>query len=1061
MKLFHHTYLLLICCALSQFCHSQPVSLKFKRLSTDDGLPQNSVNCILKDNRGFMWFGTSGGLARYDGHRFYTYKNDVADSLSIGADGINCLYQDSRGNLWVGTDAGGLSLYDEKRDAFVTFREEASEQSISNDGITSIAENSSGNLWIGTYWGLNLLDTKTMLFQRFYNSPDNGRTISHNTISAVAVDRHDNVWVATDDFGLNYFDSKTFESTRYSYSPNNPAGLTSNQLSALYLDSSGNLWIATLGGDLMRLTDGQFYHNTFDDGGISSAPGNAILSIEETANGNIWVGVENNGLFVSSKTGDSFNAYHGLNKEESAAWRKSITALYHDNHGILWAGTSTAGVIYIDDNDPPFRHYQTSVPMVNAFAEDDTGRLWIGTDGGGIDLLLPGAGSVVPAEGSFGSFLNNDVVVSLMRDISGRIWTGTFGGGVNLFTPQTGSFSVVGHCQTDVGRSRVYALLESPPGTTWVGTLGGGINLLDNSTGNSRWFVHDEEDTTTLGDNYISSFSKDQDNRIWIGTFGDGVNEFVKEDSSFLRYYSANSGLSNNLVAVVFVDSRNRLWAGTMGGGLNLYDPESKKFIVYREKDGLVNDFVSGIEEDAHGHLWISTYNGISRFDPERKLFTSFNKQNGLLNAEFRRGASITTSQGEIAMGSTTGFVLFHPDSIKPNPAVPPVAFTGFQIYNKPILASENGPLKEHIVTAQTIELSHEQNHITFEFAALNYTAPTENVYAFKLENFDNDWNYVGNEHKATYTNLDAGNYTFRVKAANNSGVWNEQGASISISISPPFWKTWWFRLAGVAALAGAVLYLYKTRIALIQKQNVKLGKLVEERTFDLIQRNKDLEQFTYIVSHNLRAPVANLIGISSILHDLKPGDGDYKELLTGLSGSVHLLDEVIADLNEILQVRKGGQEKKEAVNLTRLVANVKAGISSLIDKEDARIVTDFSEANEILSIKGYLHSIFHNLISNGIKYRRAEAPPVIEIKSRRTDDYVELRFKDNGMGIDLKKKGRHIFGLYKRFHEEYAEGKGVGLYMVKTQVEALGGTIFIESEVGKGSVFIIQFYNI
>jgi signal transduction histidine kinase/CheY-like chemotaxis protein/ligand-binding sensor domain-containing protein len=818
---------------------AQHEQMSFRRLSIHDGLSQNSVTCILKDRKGFLWFGTMDGLNRYDGYKFTVYRRVPGDSTSLQSNGVNAMLEDRQGNLWIGTNGGGLSRYNREKDSFEHFVESTDRHSISNDGITSLTEDINGNLWIGTFWGMNFLDLKTMEFRRFYYSETDPNCITHNTISSVMAAKDGYVFVSSREAGMNRFDIQTFYSKKFQYDPRAGDGIASNRITCMLTDNRNRLWIGFIDGGLDCFTGDKFIHYNDVLTKVTGQKHNSVFAITEIGNHELAIGVENQGLFILNTNNSKIVQYKNDVDREFTISNNTILSIYKDKTNILWLGTNTGGVNYFDPNEAAFSHFETPGKLLNAFCEDTSGKIWMGMDGGGVHILDPQKLTIqpLPLQGR----LNSNVIVAMMRDKAGGMWLGTYGGGVNFVNAGTGTveFFTEGNSDSDLSNGNVYALFEAADGRIWIGTLGGGLNILDRKTRKIKKLKHDESNPVSLGNNYISSIVSDSKGRIWIGTFGSGLSQYNESENNFKVFNTQNSKLSMDVVSTVFFDSNDDLWVGTMGGGLNHYDAQRDIFIAYTQANGLGNDFINGIEEDGHSNLWISTNTGVSKMNLKTRVINSYD---GFQTSEFRRGASLKSSSGKLLFGGMEGFTFFHPDSVKSNPHVPPVILTGFQIFNKTVVPGPESPLERTIQETSEIILSHKQSMFTFEFAALNYTSPGKNNYAYKLEGFDKEWNLIGNMRRATYTNLDAGEYVFKVIASNNDGLWNENGSSIRVIITPPFWETWWFKSILLLSLIAAIYALVKIKIANIRRQKEVLERQVKVRTAEVMSQKEILE---------------------------------------------------------------------------------------------------------------------------------------------------------------------------------------------------------------------------
>jgi PAS domain S-box-containing protein len=829
--------------------YSQGEILQFENISTEQGLSQSTVTAMLQDRQGFMWFGTESGLNKYDGYQFSAYKHDPDDPRSISSSVISSIYEDRDGILWIGTIAG-LDRLDRKTGAFSHFQQEmAASEGSSERSILVITQDHRGTLWLGTEGaGLIALDLKANQFTVYENNPDDSTTLSDNTVRSIYEDRDGVLWIGTDR-GLDSFDPTT---RRFIHDQNSRA-LDSSINAPVYAineDGQRNIWFGTQRGLFQwnRATAhlSEFQHNPHVSDSLSDS---SIRAIFRDSLDTLWIGTRS-GLdrFVESQK--SFLHYKHNPNDPYSLISDSVRAVYEDLSGVLWIGTSGGGLSKYARASQKFNLYKTDPAAKSSLSDDNIwsvyedhyGNLWIGTFSAGLNKLDRFSGTVAVYKNNpeDPTSLSNDQIRAILEDHEGNVWIGTEHGGLNQFNPQTGIFTRYQHhaeAPNSLGSDSVFAIYEDHMGRLWVGAYGGGLNLFDPPTGGFTHYQHDPEDPFSLSDNSVKAILEDGTGILWVGTLG-GVNLFDEHTDRFTAYHyepDNPSSLSSDLVLSISEDSEGTIWIGTLGGGLNRFDRAAGSFIRYTEKNGLPDNTVYGILAGADGNLWLSTNKGISKFDPHREIFRHYDASDGLQGDQFNPGAFFQNSNGEMYFGGTHGLNAFFPEQVTDNPVPPPLVITTFRKFNQ--------VSQTDLIPNEPIQLSYRDSFISFEFAALDFNAPGKNQYAYRLEGFDRDWVQAGNQRYATYTNLPGGEYVFRVKAANNDGVWNEQGVSIPILITPPFWQTWWFIASLVVALSALIAGGFRWRLNTIREQNIYLEIQVSERTLELRETNKLLEK--------------------------------------------------------------------------------------------------------------------------------------------------------------------------------------------------------------------------
>jgi len=837
--------------------------IRFEHLSLEQGLSQSSVLCMLQDGKGFMWFGTWDGLNKYDGYNFTVYKYDPEDPYSLSDNTVWSMVEDRLGVLWIGT-RGGLNQFDRETGHFVRYQHDPGDPtSLSDNLVYSIAEDRSGALWVGTEDGLNRFERDTGRFTRYRNDPDDPHSLSNNAIRSIYEDRSGVLWIGTRG-GLNRFDRATGHFVRYRPDPDAPYSLSGDTIAAIYEDQAGVLWIGTASGGLNQFDreTGRFTHYWHAPNEPHSLSSDAIAAIYEDRSGALWVGTSEDGLNQFDRESEAFIRYRHDPGDPGSLSNDRVWSIYEDRSGVLWIGTNGGGLNTFDVRKRGFVRYQHDPGDPNSLGyndvlglcEDPSGALWIGTAGGGLDRLERETGQFTHYRNDPQDpySLSGDFVVALYVDRAGVLWAGTYNQGLNRFDQETGHFV---HYQHNPGNphslsdNAVYSIYEERSGAFWIGTLGGGLDRLERGTETFTHYKNDPNDPHSLSDDHVRSICEDPSGDLWVGT-DKGLNKFERATGQFIHYQhdpDDPNSLGDDFVLSVHQDRSGVLWIGTDGGGLDKlvlsdaegFDPRTETFMHYREEDGLPNSVVYGILEDEQGHLWLSTNKGIAKFDPRTGTFKNYDVKDGLQSNEFNGGSYYQSNGGEMFFGGVNGLTAFYPQNIQDNPYVPPIVLTSLTQGGEDV---GTGTAAESV---KEVTLRWPNNFFEFEFAALSYSRPEKNQYAYVLKEFDKDWNYVGTRRFGKYTNLPGGTYTLRLKGSNSDSIWNEEGILVKVTIVPPFWGTWWFRGAVALVLVGSVIGGYRWRVRNVEARSRELEMQVEERTHALEQRTQELEERT------------------------------------------------------------------------------------------------------------------------------------------------------------------------------------------------------------------------
>lgn len=1060
---------------ISPLAFPQPPKIRFKRISIEQGLSNSTIENIFQDKRGFMWFGTRDGLNRYDGYQFNIYRYNSKDTTSLSDNYIRYIYEDHNQVLWIGT-INGLNRFNVAKNNFTRYKHKAADpKSLSNNVVNCIYEDKNRHLWISTFGGgINLFNPKDNSFIHFKHDAVKPKSLGDDRVNCLYEDSQENFWVGTES-GLNLFNRETgtFRPIQNLIDINDIK--TNKGITVIKEGGKGNLWLGTADNGLLLFNSNEntFRHYQHQEKDPASLAGDLIRSILADTHGNIWIGSVNGGLDLFNATSGSFFHYQNEPENMFSLSQRTVSALFEDNQGNMWAGTHRGGINLYMPNTDKFTLYRQqpeanslSYNDVKSFCEDTYGNIWIGTDGGGLNLFDP-------RKNTFQHYkydpydpksIGSNEVLDIMEDSKSNLWVGTWGGGLSLFDRSHASFTRYLHNPADensISSNYIQKIFEDKNNNLWIATYYGGLNLFDRNTKKFIRIIEDPEKKTRLQGNNIVSINQDKNGNIWLGTDDGGLNCYHSATKHFSHYFNNEEKAPD--LRIIFVDSKGRLWIGQTG--LYQFDPKRNSFYIYTNKAGLSTEFIKGIAEDDQGNFWISTSNGVTQFNPDNFYYKKYNTADGLQGSEFEANSYLKTKDGQIFFGGVNGFNSFYPENIKPNTFIPPVYITDFQLFNKKVNPGEkNSPLQNDISLTNKIKLSYNQSTFSFGFASLNYTASENNQYAYKLEPWDKDWNYAGSERKASYTNVTPGKYIFRVKASNNDGVWNEKGPSIEVTITSPFWATWWFRSLAIISIIAGIVWYYQF------KRRLELNKLEEQKREEMHQ--VQLQFFTNI-SHEFRTPLSLILGPLEKLQEENPQSA-YKHYYKVIYRNANRLMSLI---NELMDFRKleAGVLKLHVMpgNMDLFLNEIYEEFSELAVQKNITFTVSAEEGmKEIWFDRQILEKIGINLISNSFKYTpqggiiKVETlgslkgfKPSFENELILKNDYtgkkyIYLRVADNGIGIS-KESIAHLFERYYKITETHL-GSGIGLAFVKSLTFLHKGHIYVYSERNKGTEIII-----
>ncbi len=762
----------------------------FQHLTVKDGLSQGSVMCILQDSKGFMWFGTQDGLNRYDGYEFKIFKHDLTDASSINDNFILFMAEDSAGALWFATlnNPDMLDKYDPATESFTHIQRD-------NVDLTGARIGQSKQSYIdpsGIEWaahpggGVRKTDLKTGAQQFFKNNPNDPKSLSHDKVYSITGDKTGAIWVCTRG-GLDRLDPKSDGFVHYRHDDKDPHSLSDNFVWPVIEDRTGTLWVGSFIGGLNRYdraTDSftRFRHDESNPRSISS---DVIYSLYQDASGMIWVGTGENGVDRFHPELSNFTHYLKNASDKNSLSDNVVLSMYVDRSGIVWMGTNS-GLNRLDRKTGSFLVYNNNPSNPKSIADDN--------------------------------------IQAILEDRSGTLWFGGLSNGLDRFDRTSGTFTHFVHNPSNTASlsdNRIYALCEDKQGDLWVGTNGGGLCRFNKTAGTFTRYLHNDTISSSLGAQDVWSLLEDNNGTLWVGTFGNGLDRFNRETETFTHFThndSVPNSLSDNIVITLCEARNGTLWIGT-NNGLNRFVPETGTFRMYGTKEGLTSPVIVGIQEDDEGNLWISTNKGIFKFNPKDETFRNYNYNDGLQGNEFNQTAFAKDRRsGEMFFGGPNGFNMFHPSRIRDNSYIPPVVFSSFVRYNTD--DEEGKPIVETgIETKPEITLSYKDNVANFKFSALNFYNTFNNRYAYKLDGYSENWIQLGTDRLATFTNLDAGTYTLRVRGSNNNNIWNDTGTSLRLIVTPPWWRTTWaYTIYGLMVVG----FLYTARKIEINRREQK-----------------------------------------------------------------------------------------------------------------------------------------------------------------------------------------------------------------------------------------------
>jgi two-component system, sensor histidine kinase ChiS len=1047
-----------------------PTKISFQRLFQNNVIGVVAIEAIIQDRQGYIWIAGENGLLRYDGYDLRLMGQ--SDSTGAQVRGISYLFVDSRGILWISTSTGLIRYYPEE-EKFVRYdNSDKNLMQVSDINTKHMAELPNGELLLATGNGLTIINVETATTRFLHNEPGNKNSITSNSLWAIAIDKLGHVWLGGDR-GVDriHWESGTF--THFSAQLGSDSNVTHNQILAITEDSRGFIWLGTTSG-LNRFSPqtGKFTQFLHDPKNSLSLGANNIRAIVEDSYGILWVGTDQGGLNAYDYQTGNFRHFKSMPGVQDSLTSNVVRAIFEDHSGDLWVGNFPTGINFYDRSTSVSTLYTSNPAIPNSlshsavmsFSADSQGNYWIGTLAGGINYFDRKTDSFkhYRHDPSDPHSLSTDNGVRTFVDSNGVLWAGTWGGGLNRFDQQTGKFTrytEVSPYVRGVSTSKhlnsknVRVVREDRLGNLWLGTQDGALNRLDRKTGIFTHYTPDPDDKSAILFNIVYSMFEDSKGRFWVGT-QNSLELMDREKGTFTHFQKTEdpTSLSSSTIFSMFEDSKGRLWFGT-SAGLNLLQPDNKSFRHFGLKEGFHDLVVRSIIEAPDGLLWIGTSNGISSFDPETLEVKNYFQTAGWQTGNFNASAVALTDHGELLFGGDQGFSLLKLSDLRINKAVPNIEITDLKLFTSSVkINAEDGLLTKAIDSAESVTFNHLQSVFTFTFAALNFRNSFKNEYAYRLEGFDKEWMKVGSQRFATYTNLDAGDYEFKVIGSNNDGVWNEQGTSIKVRILPPWWETWWAYLIYTVSFFGAIGGLFLN-------QQLK-RRLVEEQNKKLIALDKLKDDFVANTSHELRTPLNGIIGLAESLLDGAAGEVNavIAMNLKMISASGKRLSNLVNDILDFAKLKdKAIDLDPQPTNLFEVVQTVLSICANLRKNSPVAIINNIRpDAPSVLANNERLQQILYNLIGNAIKFTHAGS---ITLDAEMRGKMMWIKVIDTGIGIP-KESVKKIFNAFEQLEDHRDRtysGSGLGLAVTQQLVELHGGEIRVESTDGKGSCFMFS----
>jgi ligand-binding sensor domain-containing protein len=1023
LKLLTFLFFFSLCKTLT----AQLRSFAFERLTIEDGLSNNSINCILQTRDGFLWIATKDGLNRYDGQSFKIFKNIPLDSTSLPENYVMCLLESRDGTLWVGTWGGGLCKYNAMYEIFT----KVDSPSSLDDYIQCLFEDSQNNIWYGTTTGgLNKINFKTQDILSYNKNSLGSKKFPADNITFITEDRRGFLWIGTWNDGLIRFIPQAETFKQFIHNPANEYSIANNGVWHLFIDDEKYIWLSTFSGvDLFDLNTLEITHQPNFSAEEKSRLTTPIRQILKDHYGKYWIGTyDYRGLFYYDKSlikkhlnKNVLSAF--LNEEDNLKSLSSdrIRWMYEDRNFNIWIGTEDGlNKIPATKSFMQYRHFplrETSLggKVVSSICEGKNNSLWVGFGGGGFDKIDLNTNAI----SHFNHYsdqqhsLSNYDVVTIYEDKKGAVWIGTRYGGLNYFNPQTGRFK---HYLNDLKNPNgiisnwVQQILETRSGQLLIGT-NDGLQIFDREKESFTSYnpvIKNDSNAFPLTLS-VNALFEDREENLWIGTWLQGLFCYLPNEQKLYHYVPDVRNpfsLSSSKVTTIIQDSHGFIWVGTHSGGVNKFDKKTGKFYHFSTHNGLPNDVVFGIQEDKSGNLWVSTLNGLVKFNVSSNIFRVYDVVDGLVHNQFNWRASYKSKSGKMYFGGINGFVAFYPDSIVVDTILPPVAFTSFRVFDK------EAALPKALASTKEIVLQYDQNFISIEYAALDFSPNQKHNFAYMLKGVDPVWVNAGRRTTAFYTDLQHGKYTFSVKASNADNVWSEP-ISLSIIVLPAWWMTLWFRLLVIIIVILIGILIYRYRVNQLLK----------------------IERIRYDIASDLHDEIGSNLSSISVDGQMLLRSSSLNKIERELSFDISKTAmQTIDAMRDIIWFINPQNDASQDIlfKMKETAAKLLIGIDWSFNFSPAIRLDILS-----LEVRRNIFLVYKEVLTNVVRHAEAKKCSVELIKDSNRLDII---IQDNGKGFDI----RNVKMNY-------------GLLSIKKRAENIKAKLEITSELGKGTRVILK----